>query len=566
MTPLILTGITTTVGVLSFVFGFVLPRRQAARERRRVCAAKRSESLRFLDDVTVNAATEFYLQPECTSIDPSREVDARSLLATKQPAFSLLDEFTSRETQYAHLFVLADSGMGKTSLLMRYVGHYCVNDAADFNNIVIIPLGSDQALDRILSLPAKSSTVLLLDALDESKDAIEKFELHFNRLLATIREFPRVVITCRTQFFLADQEIPIESGVVAFGARRLGEGNALRFWKVYLCAFDTKRVHRYLELRGKTFDDDKLAALEWLVTRLPELAIRPMVLAYLPDIIDRPVIPTRLVDIYAEIVNAWLERERPWVEPSKLKAFSEKLAWNMFADAHSTRGQSIHFSILQQLSNSWGIPLERWQLTGRSLLNRDNDGNYKFSHRSIMEYFVACVLAAGGERIGPQRITDLILQFLLELRQSGTNVDLKLVDFAELELRGLDLSDCSLRECIFDLGVLDKVSFARAQLSNGSFKRAEIKACTFENANLSGVKFDGASLTGCVLRRTNLKGASFAQADVRGTDFGESDLSETDFSGALYDKQTIVPREFEKVLERASLKYEGVIISLVEEN
>lgn len=59
-------------------------------------------------------------------------------------------------------------------------------------------------------------------------------------------------------------------------------------------------------------------------------------------------------------------------------------------------------------------PLDDWKLTRRSLLNRDAVGNYKFAHRSIMEYLFVHKFIQGDKSCVSVEWTDQMKLFLKE--------------------------------------------------------------------------------------------------------------------------------------------------------
>src|SRR5213079_1864530 len=74
---------------------------------------------KYLSQV-IKQATYNYIEPSCQSVDPSGHEDFRKVIAAKQPAFSALDEILDPEGDDRFTIVLADTGMGKTSLLLNY--------------------------------------------------------------------------------------------------------------------------------------------------------------------------------------------------------------------------------------------------------------------------------------------------------------------------------------------------------------------------------------------------------------------------------------------------------------
>jgi hypothetical protein len=112
-----------------------------------------------------------------------------------------------------------------------------------------------------------------------------------------------------------------------------------------------------------------------------------MILAHVEDLVDTDRNFDYRFQIYEEMVNAWLEREKGLVEnKDALRDFSERLAVDLFVNRRARGQERIAEAELKPLAEQYGIQLEAWQLRGRSLLNRDAVGNYKFAHRSIMEY------------------------------------------------------------------------------------------------------------------------------------------------------------------------------------
>jgi formylglycine-generating enzyme required for sulfatase activity len=141
-----------------------------------------------------------------------------------------------------------------------------------------------------------------------------------------------------------------------------------------------------------------------------------MLLSYIPDIIEADANLMHTAQLYDIMIEKWLEREERWVKKEDLLCFSEMLAVDIFINK-STRGfERIPANELGELANQWQIKLENWQITGRSLLNRDAEGNYKFSHRSIMEYlFVRSFLKMSADERPMVDWTDQMKMFCLEM-------------------------------------------------------------------------------------------------------------------------------------------------------
>ena len=172
-----------------------------------------------------------------------------------------------------------------------------------------------------------------------------------------------------------------------------------------------------------------------------------MLLSYIRDILDGDVQHiNRTVDVYKVIVEKWLEREHTFdntIDPDRLHAFSKKLA----VDFHMQSAYEIHYDQLEPLARNWGFNFSQQKLTSRSLLNRDGLGNYKFAHRSIMEYLFVDSLVEGLEGLGSAELTDQMYWFLLEFLglKPGKHMIKEDLDM----IRSLNTASCSGRHRTF---------------------------------------------------------------------------------------------------------------------
>jgi len=261
------------------------------------------------------------------------------------------------------------------------------------------------------------------------------------------RKFKRVLITCRTQFFPSDEEIPRETGIARVGPRKAGEEAKYEFWKLYLSPLDDEQVEAFLRKRYRWPWGKRKQARE-LVRKIPLLSVRPMLLAYISDLLENvwltplAYIPDLLENdtkieyafqLYEVLVEKWLERESVRVLPEalrqfyeklavdlyvnreRLRQFSEKLAVDLYVNRERRGAECIPRAELAALAKEWSIPIDDWQLSGRSLLNRDPEGNYKFAHRSIMEFLFAKRLIDGDPACDGIELSDQMKAFVWEM-------------------------------------------------------------------------------------------------------------------------------------------------------
>ncbi|MDZ7363377.1 MAG: DUF1566 domain-containing protein [candidate division KSB1 bacterium] len=142
--------------------------------------------------------------------------------------------------------------------------------------------------------------------------------------------------------------------------------------------------------------------------------------------------------LYEKLVEAWLEREKPFVKNKEdLRRFSENLAIDLYLKRESRQAERVAHTELVPLARSFGIALKDWQLRGRSLLNRDAGGNYKFAHRSIMEYLFVKRFVEDSKAILKTTWTDQVKRFLLEMIRHNWETN----QSVSIDLSNADLSD-----------------------------------------------------------------------------------------------------------------------------
>lgn len=431
----ILVGIFTIIGIW-VTLGKAIGSGIAKWNQHRQAKALKRESLQgHYDAHIIESATRYYVWPKCSNVAASHEAEiGQALVATREGLREKIDEFLEQRGSKRHLLILSGSGTGKTSFLLNYFAHNLRRKKRDRRDIQLVHLGSKDCEDRIQAVKKPAKTVLFLDALDEDLKAVRGHKKRIAELMALCREFSHVVITCRTQFFPSEEEIPSETGIVKVGPIKAGESGAYKFWRLYISPLDDAEVRQYISRRYPFWQYRRRKQATALALKIPLLSARPMLLAHIPDIMESGKEIRTVSALYEAMVDAWLERESYWVDKSELRRFSELLAVEVYTRREERGGEGIKKGEMTKLAKSWDVGFPQWQMTGRSFLNRDADGVIKFAHRSIMEYFVACAILEGRIATAkPFVLTDGIVQFVvsclgpLPMRMGGKDLTMRYV-------------------------------------------------------------------------------------------------------------------------------------------
>jgi len=353
----------------------------------------------------------YYVEPNCQHHNPAdHEEDEAPISQVKAPVFKLINDFLNKEIDDSlrdgrtQLFILADAGMGKTSLLVMLKLAHILAFWPKGYDCLLLKLGSD-TLTAISEHANKANTILLLDALDEDPTAWSRFEERLIELLLETRNFRRVLITCRTQFFP-------ETGADPFGNPGRVTVSGFICPMLFLSLFDDRQVSDYLRKRfpdpwhhGLTGrENERRRRAEQLLKPMRSLRSRPLLLAHI-DLLEVKAQQWNEYTTYEALIETWLLREvrklagqgvKPLPSKDDLWAACTAVAVQMQSQSQGQR--TLSQADLQELVAAMPTigNIERFDFGGRSLMNRTSDRTYRFSHYSIQEFLVVHALVEGG--------------------------------------------------------------------------------------------------------------------------------------------------------------------------
>jgi hypothetical protein len=344
---------------------------------------------------------KFYVIPDCQEYNPADYHEDEPTQIVRENVFKFLTEYFRNEFKNRdgrnQLFILSDAGMGKTSLLVMLKLLYLTAFFPKNYNCELFKLG-EETLDGIEKLkPNARKTILLLDALDEDPVAWGNIESRLKEILNNTNLFFRVIVTCRTQFFP-------DTGLDPFHRPGRFEYGGYICPAKYLSLFNQEKIVEYLDLRfpnrwykfltpRKSINRNR--AME-IISKMGSLKCRPMLLAYVEDILESGVDLSSAINfseynIYRALIEAWLLRE---VRKGTGK-FSKKELYrvaSIIATYLQVKGKRfLKRKEIQELKKLYPEvdKLKFIHVTGRSLLNKNSNGDYRFSHYSIQEYLIA---------------------------------------------------------------------------------------------------------------------------------------------------------------------------------
>ena len=375
----------TVLSVLTSIFGIMFG---AYKIWKKVITPYRKQSQFINENYSKEAKksiTRYYIQTRGQDIDPCDQEEIREdngkFLSENLIQFFIKRAF--KEDSFGKYYlVLADSGMGKTTFLLRLnreLLFHPIHKNKKKKVVVFIPLALSTCFDQIQKIQEPENTILLLDAMDENNNAILNYKQFFIKLVSNTERFYRIVLTCRTQFFPNRASEPETTGKIRIGSGKKSE----EIVKKYLSPFNDEDVHKYLKKKYR-FKKKKQNQAYGIVHKVPILMARPIILNWIDFLCVSPTSKTEFTfQIYEEIINQWIKRESLEQE-NKLLELSLAISNYMLENETTT----MPATMVEEIAKRKEIKIRPIIAKSRSLLNRNGGGEFKFAHRSFLEYFI----------------------------------------------------------------------------------------------------------------------------------------------------------------------------------
>lgn len=485
---------------------------------------------------------KFYIEPHCQHINPADEDEEEPISVVTSPVFKTINmflngEFSNRGDGRSQMLVLADAGMGKTSLLLMFKLSHITSFFPRNTDCQLFKLGKSTMMD-IKNIEQPTKTILLLDALDEDPEAWDDFRGRLLEILRNTSTFKRVIISCRTQFFPNNEIDPFKR----IGKIKIG-GYVCPM--IFLSLFNDESVNNYLNKRF-IHDDEKKNNAHNVIKAMGSLSFRPLLLSYIDGFIESEKTEWSEYEIFSTLIEAWLMREE-----NKLLEYGYNINHkDLFLACLSIakimqmkKERTITESEFQEYKKDFPelANLEKIDLGGRSLLNKNSDGNYRFSHFSFQEFIVAYGVINKIYSLPNNSLwlTDKVAEFLSQHKELVVDFSLiqfknshlpKNINFSGIDMKNVDFSGSSWYSSIF--------SFAKFNYANGKgvdLSQSALQDTIFNNANLENGVFDGAFCVNASFENSNLKGASFLGANLKNANFKNANLSDSIFDSTILD-------------------------------
>lgn len=477
---------------------------------------------------------QFYVEPNCQHHNPADDEDEDCASDIQMPIYGWLNKYLSRDSPHEdgrnQCLVLADAGMGKSSFFLMIKLSHLYSKWPKTYKCELLKL-SEKTLAEVAKIKDKPNTILLLDALDEDPCAVNNIKNRIHEILKSTTKFKKVLISCRTQYLPEGDSSPFD---------HLGKLHIKGFKcpSIFISLFDDYQVTEYL---GKRFPDApaKQEKGDQIIKQMGSLRFRPLLLSYIEDFIDVGNKSFSVYDIYGHLVDAWLSREQ--------RKFNEYLGRDV------TSSQLLDVCVQVSIYMQKGLDqvlipedLERlinenedfrllslMDIGGRSLLNKNSDGAYRFSHFTIQEFLITyAVVNDAIEDTDLTRATSQIVDFLHGFDWSKIRVD-------KLFFDGLVLKNFKFKNLTFDEGSFENCNLQNITIENSEFNKSNFrgtvwKDCIIRNSNFEGSNFRNSKFSRCNVQQSKFKDSIFIKSDFKETDYKSVDFTLSRFANSKH--------------------------------
>ncbi|KAF9088947.1 hypothetical protein BGX23_007017, partial [Mortierella sp. AD031] len=497
-----------------------------------------------------------------------------SLQAPDNNLFPLMDkvqEFLDGDAQV--MLILGDSGAGKSTfngyLEYQLWQNYktggriplCINlPALDRPDKELVPEQLkifDFSEDQIRELKQHRKLALICDGYDESQLTCN---LHTTNLLNRSGQWSvKLLITCRTQYLGPDYQSRFVPKATAQYHRTANDLHQ----EAVIAPFSKSQIEDYDYM-------DKLTTIPNLMDLVKNPFLLTLALEALPSVVqgksDLSNVRVTRVELYDTFVDHWLGVNKRRLEDQKLKGTSREALDALLSDGFERHGiiyqKELAAAIFQEQDGrpvveyshirdrqTWkarffGLDPEKALLRDSSLLNRAGN-QYRFVHRSVLEYFLSCTICqtvGNNDEFAQQSFFDStnpsqsiadqplshrslvaepsIVQFLAERVQGNPFFKHHLLDLVELSKSDIQASQAATNA--ITILVKAGVRFNGADLRGIRIPGADLSGGQFDSSQLQESDLTAVNFTKCWIRQTN-----FSNARMDGVRFGElPDLKE----------------------------------------
>lgn len=560
-------------------------------------------------------------------------------LASKHKALLILGDYGSGKTSFCYNYALEllDLYMcGKTRYLPILIKLRGYNKALSISQLLTDYFINELKITNFnieaLKMMLKNIDVLLIfDGYDEVAKKVDfdiKYEV-LKEICSFAEDKTKLIVTCRPNYFQNASEFKriFEKSSLQYEP---GDEPFFHFIENTIAELTPMQIDEYIKTYQDTLKEYKISIAEIIDTiksthDLTDLAKRPfllyMIISTVPQIIrkmkDKEVVRINAAKLYSVYTNNWIKREerknKTLIKQHDKDLFCKEVAFQMYI----TDTPVVSYKELPETVKNYFKDIIRIEevdyfthdIQSCSFLTSDRSGEFKFIHRSFMEFFVADkIITKLNEYInekgdGKIKLDEVLGQTYLSMEiclfindmidkqnyyiidriasqfedvnpisknniisivsKTDTNMSNFLsnitfcndyflhADFTNAYFDGGKLLNLPFHDIHLYSVIFDKVTFVDCDFSNVSFEKTRFKEVEFYNCNFSTSEWKDCTIEKCIMNECILVDNLMEAMLIQDTLFTSVDFSGTKTIGYIasrnnsFENSFGIPYEFE---------------------
>lgn len=367
-------------------------------------------------DRTVSHAVYNFIPVKYQDVHPGRQVPVKGKFKLKvKDLFAAVDYFLDNPVTCKNLLILADPGMGKSTLCINYFCHNQGRGKEARHTLFLVPLNRDDADSLIMECPLKENRVLVLDGLDEDPKAFGDPHQRLLHLAGLGRAYNRMMITCGLDFIPKTRRLKSHRGYVSVVPKKGDDLRPARFRRFFLSPLQSRDLAA-VAMASRSFWKTKKEKeiINFLHSGAPA-CITPFTAGYLDNIWsdDIPGL-TKKADIFHFILQRQMGREFAWKDKPVLERFLCLLARDLFLERTLRGEEAMPPDALDLKAREWRIPVAPFRNGPPFLVSYGRGGKLMFSHRAFLEFLFIRQLMTRDRSCSHVPLTGLMKTFFFE--------------------------------------------------------------------------------------------------------------------------------------------------------
>jgi hypothetical protein len=351
---------------------------------------------------------------------PANEVVMHWLADKKSSHMTILGDFGSGKSSFGldltyrlakqHLRFLRGEAMAcRVPLFVPLKEYYRrLNIESLVTNLLVNQYGVTASWSSLSRIIAAGRILLILDGFDEMVTRSSPHDTvdNLREVCKLAQPGTKTILTCRTHYFRDQREVDDTFGSGARTANPLMQHirSHPHFRVLDLAPLNDNQIETLLRKRLGASQTKAVVAEMRRTYNLWDLSQRPvlcdMIIKTLPTLLKRGTV-INAAQLYDAYTSHWLDTDdwRSIMTPAGKRRLMKTLAVQMFFSGQAEERQQIHYSELPEPDPSLfkqtlrhdpkAFDLYDHDTRTCSFLIRDREGNYRFVHKSFLEFFVA---------------------------------------------------------------------------------------------------------------------------------------------------------------------------------